>query len=338
MIATMLVPFTLAMSAQTRDWISQMPAHMVLHAPFTPFTSNLSLNATEHVVERLAAQASAMGANVIFVGGSMGQFDTLSTAERKTLATAWARAGPPLGLYVIAHVGSNVQAEAIDLARHAACEPGIAAIASVPHYYETPSSASDIIDFLRPIADAAPEKPLFYYHIPSVTGVDVKVAQLFSLAASNETQLPQLAGVKYVSDDPTDWFDLVAAFNTSRALLWAPEPKLQSFALGLGRGAVLAEDFFAPTYLRMHAAYVGGHGTAASAVMRREQAWKLRTASIFGKYGGQPAERAAYVRLCAHVDLGPPRPPKRALPAADWPKLETELDAVGFWAEGPSQC
>lgn len=45
-------------------------------------------------------------------------------------------------------------------------------------------------------------------------------------------------------------FLTVNAFNNTHALLFAPEPKLQSFATGIGRGAILAEDFYAPTYLR----------------------------------------------------------------------------------------
>jgi N-acetylneuraminate lyase len=57
-------------------------------------------------------------------------------------------------------------------------------------------------------------------------------------------------GVKYVSSDTNDWFLSVNAFNDTYALLLAPEPKLQWFGLGLGRGVVLAEDFYAPTYLR----------------------------------------------------------------------------------------
>ncbi len=57
-------------------------------------------------------------------------------------------------------------------------------------------------------------------------------------------------GVKYVSSDTNDWFLSVNAFNSSYALLLAPEPKLQWFGLGFGRGAILAEDFYAPTYIR----------------------------------------------------------------------------------------
>ena len=98
----------------------------------------------------------------------MGQFDTLTIAERKSLVEAWSSACKAEGLYFIAHVGTTVVGEAIELAKHAAAA-GADAIASVPPYYETTSDADTIVDWLEPICDAAPGLPLYYYHIPGST-------------------------------------------------------------------------------------------------------------------------------------------------------------------------
>ena len=38
--------------------------------------------------------------------------------------------------------------------------------------------------------------------------------------------LQQLMGVKYVDTDMGDWFNLVSTFNTTRALMFAPEVRL----------------------------------------------------------------------------------------------------------------
>jgi N-acetylneuraminate lyase len=35
-----------------------------------------------------------------------------------------------------------------------------------------------------------------------------------------------------VSDDNVDWMNIVQQYNNSHVLLYAPEPKLQSFAIG----------------------------------------------------------------------------------------------------------
>ena len=51
-------------------------------------------------------------------------------------------------------------------------------------------------------------------------------------------------------------------FNSTHSLLFAPEPKLASFSLAPGHGVILAEDYFAQTYVRMRAAYLRGDAAA----------------------------------------------------------------------------
>ena len=59
-------------------------------------------------------------------------------------------------------------------------------------------------------------------------------------------------------------------FNSTHSLLFAPEPKLASFSLAPGHGVILAEDYFAQTYVRMRAAYL--RGDAAAAAEEQEEA------------------------------------------------------------------
>ena len=55
----------------------EKPHPMLLHSAYTPFSdTDGSLDVSG--VPRLAAQAKKMGVNTIFVGGSMGEFDTMS--------------------------------------------------------------------------------------------------------------------------------------------------------------------------------------------------------------------------------------------------------------------
>ena len=110
-------------------------------------------------------------------------------------------------------------------------------------------------------------------------------------ASGKLEQLVERGGVKFVSDDNADFLatsNWVAsqqqgqsnATTTTAAataatggctILYAPEPKLQGFALQSPyAGAVLAEDFYAPTYLRMRGLYEAGDAAGAVA----EQNWK----------------------------------------------------------------
>jgi N-acetylneuraminate lyase len=138
----------------------KIPANVVLNAPFTPFDSTLALNLS--VIPALAADAAASGVNVVWAAGGMGQFDSLTVVERKALAEAWVSSTRSLDIFLIIHVGTTVQADAIALAAHAQ-SIGADAIAAVPPYYERPSTAAAVASWLQPVAAAAPQLPFFYY-------------------------------------------------------------------------------------------------------------------------------------------------------------------------------
>jgi N-acetylneuraminate lyase len=303
-----------------------MPEMMTLHAPFTPFKRDdaRSLNASAANIDKLAANAAAKGVTTIFVPGSMSQFETMTLEERKILMTNWVVSGHKHHLYVILHVGTSVQLDAIELAKFAE-SLGADGIGSVPMYYESSSDVPTIIDFLRPIAAGAPTLPFFYYHLPQVTNAQILVSDLLDLAADT---IPTLCGVKWVGTSLADWFKMVTKYNSTRALLFAPEPKLASFSLGMGRGVVLAEDFYAPTYIRMRNAWLNGDTAAAN----KEQAWKYTSEAVFNSYEGTP-KRRTYERFnLTQLDMGDGRLPKQCFDVkTKQTQLFSDLEAIGFW-------
>ena len=319
------------------------PYPMILHSAYTPFGADGALDVSG--VPKLAARAKALGVNTIWICGSMAEFDTLTIAEREALADAWISASKALrGLYTIVNVGTTVLAEARALAAHAKAS-GADAIASVPPYYNRPKDVGSLVDWLATVASGAPELPFWYYHIPGTTGVEFGMAELLPAAAASGKldQLVKFGGVKFVSNDMADFLavnDWVAAqqqqhnntTTTTATILFAPEPKLQAFALQEPfAGAVLAEDFYAPTFLRMRQAYEAGDAAAAL----REQNWKLHGAEpVFAKYGGTPAKRATYRKTCG-VDMGCNRSPGKCFNESNYAALVAELQQVGFWDQAP---
>ena len=321
---------SLASASSSASSRPQQPPQLnaVLHAPMTPFTADGAVNLT--VIPALARDAAASGVTFVFVVGGMGQFDTLTLAERKAVASAWLAAGRPLGLFICVHVGATAQADAVELAGHAA-SIGADAIASLPPFYEKPPTPQALAAWLAPVAAAAGSIPLYYYHIPASTGVTMTMTSFFPEALR---AIPTFAGVKFVSTDLVDFAALVTAYGASSpaplALLFAPEPKLAGVALG-ATGVVLAESFFAPSWLRMcHAASAGDWAAA-----RAEQAWKARIVAIFAGFPGADAERTVYRRLIG-VDMGPPRAPVLPLSPTDYATLEAQLDAEGFFSQAPA--
>jgi N-acetylneuraminate lyase len=311
-----------------------IPRNIALNAPFTPFSVDGSGAVNLTAVPLLAADAAKDGVNLVWVPGGLGQFDTLSLDERMQLAEAWVVAGHQHGLCVCVHVGTTVQKDAVALAAHA-LSIGADVIASVPPYYSKPATVAALVSWLQPVAAAAGDTPFLYYHIPASTGVTFPMMSLFPAAIA---AIPTWAGVKFVSADNGDWAGLVQAYggasSSNQALLFAPEPKLQGVGLG-ARSAVLAESFFAPTWLRMCDAVVRGDWAGA----RREQMWKLSVAAVFSSFAGD-AERTVYRAKCG-LDLGPPRLPDVPITGAEYQAMVQQLTALGFFnqtAPPPGPC
>ena len=92
------------------------------------------------------------------------------------------------------------------------------------------------------------------------------------------------------------------------------------------RSAILAEDFYAQTWIRMLDAFEKGNMAEA----RRQQLWKYSVMDIFSKYGGGAAERTIYRHLLG-VDLGPPRHPQTAISEQQYQQMVQELEGVKFF-------
>lgn len=143
----------------------EKPLPMTLHSAYTPFgpLPEQAVNVT--AVPTLAKRAKAQGVNTIFVSGSMSEFDTMTVAERKSLIQAWLSAAQEHHMYTIVNVGTTVKADAKELAKFAD-KNGADAIATVPPYYTRCGDIPTLVDWLADVASAAPDLPLWYYHIP----------------------------------------------------------------------------------------------------------------------------------------------------------------------------
>jgi len=300
-----------------------IPEFMVLSAPWTPFHPDGSLDLSP--IGALAANFAAMGVNTVWVGGGMGQFDVLSVNERNALTEAWAIEGHKHNLFIIAHVGTTNQRAAIEMATFAVTA-GVDAIASVPPYYEHAPSIQGLVDWFVPITAAAPKLPFYYYHIPGSTGQPLNIFA-FTSYIQTSGKLPTFAGVKFVDGDQGTFFECVndPVLVTKYNYMWAPEPKLQSFTFP-GNGTILAESFYAGTFLRMWDHFNRGDLKAA----RAEQAWKSSVETIFGAHGGTNAKRAVYLTL-AGVDIGINRLPTPQTPVSSYQSLVAQLKDVGFF-------
>ena len=290
----------------------------IVAAPFTPFGSDGELR-----LEMVPCQAALLAHNRVsgaFICGTTGEGASLSTEERKRVATAWL-AGRKAGLAVIVHVGHNSLTESIDLTRHAA-SVGADAIATIAPGFFKPADARALVDWCARVAAAAPTLPFYYYHMPSMTGCTASVVEFLKLA---EPRIPNLAGVKFTHENLVEYAQ-AAEFAGGRYDLLFGRDELLLAGLVLGaQGAVGSTyNYLAPLYHTIIAEFAAGNLAAA----RAHQIRAMRLIDCLLRYGVMAAGKAA-MKFCG-VDCGAVRPPLSSLTAARESLLQRELEAEGF--------
>jgi len=208
-------------------------------AVYSPFDSSGALNIS--VVTAQHNYLASTGVGWVFVSGTTGESVSLTVDERKRLVEAWLKMRPN----VIAHVGTDCLADARELAAHAA-QAGAKAVAAMPPSFFKPANAEALARTIASICAAAPKLPCYYYHIPSMTGVEIAMID-FVLAI--EPLSPNFAGVKYTGLYTHPGFmDAVRVLNYKsgkfEVLCGREEMMLEALAVGI-KGHVGSQFNFA---------------------------------------------------------------------------------------------
>lgn len=298
----------------------------IVPAVFTPLQSNGDLNLTKvsEIVDHLAVQ----GITALYVCGATGEGPHLTEAERMAVAEAY-RQTTEGRMRLIVQVGHNSLRQARILATHAA-DIGADAISATPPHFFRMTSEEILLESLAEISAGAPELPLYYYHIPRLTGVTVNLYRLLQLAAEH---LPTLRGVKY-SDFTI--FELQACVESSDRkfnILFGSDEMLLSGLVGGAQGAVgTTYCFAAPLYLRLFQAFRDGDLTTA----RQAQSKSVRLVRLIERYAGPagnlPAMKA--VMKLIGLDCGPLRLPLPTLSETAVKGLQKLLEQEGFLRNG----
>ena len=291
-------------------------------AVFTPMCRDGSLNLTQ--IQPMVDYLVRARISGLYVCGSTGEGPSLSSEERRAVAAAYVKAAAGK-LPVVVQVGHNSLAEASALASHAQ-SIGADAISTMPPSYFKFSSLGTLIDCLSEIASAAANLPFFYYHIPSMTGMDFDMVEFLRRGCK---RLPNLAGIKY-SDTSIDGYQacLSCANQQFNILFGYDEMLLSALAVGAAGAVGSTYNFAGPLYNRIVKAFKNGDLAEA----QRCQALSVDMIRILSRYRGQPAFKA--VMKLIGFDCGPNRLPLETLTSDELKAMEAELDEIGFfdWA------
>ncbi|MFO7936748.1 MAG: dihydrodipicolinate synthase family protein [Kiritimatiellia bacterium] len=290
-------------------------------APVTPMRADGAVDCSLIApCSDLLKQNSVTGA---FVCGTTGESLSLTVPERKMIAEEW-KNNTGNNLKLIVHVGHDSVEDARILTSHAQ-DIGADAVACMAPCFFKPSCIADLTDFCAQVASAAPQLPFYFYHIPSITGVNMPVIDFLRCAAD---RIPNLAGVKYTFENLMD-FDQCVRFDGGRynMLFGRDEMLLPGLATG-AKGAVgTTFNFAAPVYHRIIRDFKDGDMAAA----RIAQSEANDMIEILIKYGGNPAVAKAFMKYIG-IECGGVRSPLQSLTEEQYVQLSADLDKINFKA------
>lgn len=301
----------------------------LIPAVFTPMHSDGSLNL--ELVPRITEYLLANKIGALYVCGATGEGPSLTAIERKAVAEAYVQAAAGR-IPVIVQVGHNSLFQARRLAEHAAAI-GAEAISAVPPHFFKMHSIEALVDSLALISAGAPDLPLYYYHIPRLTAVEIDLLGLLRLASQ---RLPLLEGVKY-SNFKIYELQACAEFEDGRySMLFGSDEMLLSGLAGGAKGAVgTTYNFAAPLYLRIMEAFLDGDIRSA----QKYQSLSVKMVNTLNRYATAATNLPPMKTMMQFIglDCGPLRLPLPTLNGQQVTALRSDMEAIGFFAWDSSE-
>lgn len=290
-------------------------------ATFTPLTpqGELNLPVIGPYVDYLL---NKQGVRSVFVNGTTGEGCSFSVEERKQLAEEWCRQGKEKLDQVIVHVGCLNVKDSQELARHAA-SVGADAIAVISPSFFKPTNAEALRMFLKEVASAAPKLPFYYYHIPTMTGVNLEA---HTILEGIEKQIPSFRGVKFSGTDLRDLGQCVCYCRPRGwlVLYGVDEHLLGAVVLGVNGAVGSTYNYLGTTMNSMLSAFETGDVTQA-----RNLQFKMQEVITFAvSLGfGLPMNKQLMSEISG-LHMGPPRLPLLPCPPAHAKTIAQKLRDV----------
>lgn len=118
------------------------------------------------------------GVDGALVNGTSGEGTCLRLEERKRLAEVWSVACKKYGVTLMLQIGGCDVLSVFELAQHAELI-GVDCVLCLPDLFFKPKIEEDLVSYIKSIARYCPTRPLYYYHIPRMSGVDCEFLSLF---------------------------------------------------------------------------------------------------------------------------------------------------------------
>jgi dihydrodipicolinate synthase/N-acetylneuraminate lyase len=298
------------------DWKGYFPAIT------TPFSKSLDVDflALGALLEWLQQE----GMHGIFVGGSTGEWPTLSRAERKSLFDA-AGAQMKGRLPLLAGCTSFTPSETIELANHARAAGFDGVVFSPPPYLRP--SEEEIFNFYKSVSTAV-KLPIVVYNWPAGTGIDMSIPLLARISS-----LDNVVAIKQ-SSSHLDRFihtlfelnEVVRVFGFTMDDLGITLIQARGGYGTIGAGGVLGRiqpDF----YNKLWSGDIDGARRCGAKDCKLLEAWY--TPELIGRHGAAPAVMKTGLMLRGVPMRNHVRAPLMDVRPEDIPAIRRTLEDLG---------
>ncbi len=290
----------------------------IIPALITPFDEQGNVNHT--TLRQLIDHLVDWGVGGLFVAGGTGEGLLLDPNERReiletTLDVASGRVA------VVAHVGALSTRNAMALAQHAE-QVGVDVVATIPPIYYAADTLA-LCQYYQAIANAAPNTPLWMYHVPSATHVMPTFDQFTAIM-----EIDQVQGIKFSSTDyPLLRRIIEQAGDRPFAAISGTD---QAFLPGLTVGTVGAVgsnyNVFPKHFIQIQNNFEKGNIAEAQRLQYEANRVLMAMTAV------PHIAAVKFVLRCMGFDVGVTRSPLRPLPASEQRKLVQMLAETEFAA------
>ena len=256
----------------------------------------------------------------VFVNGSTGDFVSLTVQERKEITLAWSQ-NKSSDLFLCDHIGDTSLKIAKELATYASDK--VDAIATIAPYYFKITSVDKLVQYCKELAACAPNLPFYYYHLPALSGANIKMLD-FLKSASKE--IPNLAGIKFTNHDLIDYMHCKNYADGQYELLFGfDEIFISSLPLGASGWVGSTYNHLAPLYYKIKELFDNGNMEEATKLQLKA----INFVEILNGKGGFNGVGKGFMKLLG-VDCGPSRFPHTTLSDQEYVLIKNELDDLGL--------
>jgi len=292
----------------------------LIAAPFTPMNEDGTINLT--MIEKYAAKLKNDGVKGVFVCGTTGEGMLMTNEERMAVTEKWIEEQTD-DFKIIVHVGTTSAKQSKELAAHAQ-KSGAYGTGSMGPVFLKPGNVEQLVEFCEEVASGAPDLPFYYYHIPSVSGVDLSMVEFLTLAGP---RIPNLAGIKFTHNNFMEMQQCLQLDGGKWDILHGyDEVLLGGLSFG-AKGAVGSTyNFMAPLYNKIIVDFQNGNIEAA----REKQFKTVEIIKVLIKYNGAIVSGKNLMKYVG-VDCGKCRAPLRNLSDNEYEAFIKEIKDTGLF-------